>query len=226
MKMMIIKEVLRCDQGKMNYGVAHPENYEGLPLLVYLHGAGERGEKLDHVYLHAIPKLLKEGREFPAVVLYPQCPGPFIWNNMVKELKELIDLVAAEYGIEKDRIMLTGSSMGGYGTWETAMCYPEYFAAIAPVAGGGVAWRALKLRKMPIKTYHGSVDTVVTPLQSEIMVEAVHNSGGKAELVYLEGLGHNDGIDEAYRNTDLIEWLLSHRRTDFSHIPELCEEMF
>ena len=223
---MNIKVYEKNENRTMNYGVAFPDNYQGLPLLIYLHGAGERGENLDHVYRHGIPKLLREGREFPAVVLYPQCPGPFIWNNMVKELKAIIDSVVEEYGIEKDRIMLTGSSMGGYGTWEMGMCYPEYFAAIAPVAGGGVAWRALKLRKMPIKTYHGSVDKAVTPLQSEIMVEAVNNTGGNAELVYLEGFDHNDGIDEAYRNTDLVEWLLSHRRTDFSHIPELCEEMF
>jgi len=223
---MNIKIYEKNEARTMNYGVAYPDSYEGLPLLIYLHGAGERGENFDHVYLHAIPKLILEGREFPAVVLYPQCPGPFIWNNMVKELKCIIDSVVAEYGIEKDRIMLTGSSMGGYGTWEMAMCYPEFFAAIAPVAGGGVAWRALKLRKMPIKTYHGSIDTAVTPLQSEIMVEAVNREGGRAELIYLEGFEHNDGIDEAYRNTDLVEWLLSHRRTDFEHIPELCEEMF
>lgn len=223
---MNIKVYEKNENRTMNYGVAFPDNYEGLPLLVYLHGAGERGENLDHVYRHGIPKLLREGREFPAVVLYPQCPGPFIWNNMVKELKVIIDSVVEEYGIEKDRIMLTGSSMGGYGTWEMGMCYPEFFAAIAPVAGGGVAWRGLKLRNMPVKTYHGSIDSVVTPLQSEIMVDAVNATGGKAELVYLEGMGHNDGIDFAYRNTDLVEWLLSHRRTDFSHIPELCEEMF
>ncbi len=224
--MMNIKVYEKNENCSMNYGVAYPENYEGLPLLVYLHGAGERGEQFEHIYLHAIPKLIREGREIPAVVLYPQCPGPFIWNNMVKELKAIIDKVAEEYHIQKDRIVLTGSSMGGYGTWETAMCYPEYFAAIAPVAGGGVAWRAAKLRKMPIKTYHGSVDSTVTPLQTEIMVEAVNVNGGKAELVYLEGFGHNDGIDEAYRNTDLIDWLLSHRRTDWEHIPEICEEMF
>ncbi len=210
----------------MNYGVAYPDNYKDLPLLVYLHGAGERGTQFDHIYLHAIPKLLREGREFPAVVLYPQCPAPFIWNNMVKELKEIIDIVVKEYDIKPDRILLTGSSMGGYGTWETAMCYPEFFAAIAPVAGGGVAWRTAKLKNMPIKTYHGSIDTVVEPIQSELMVRAVNNEGGNAELIYLDNMGHNDGIDYAYRNTDLIDWLLSHRRTDFTHIPEICEEMF
>ena len=210
----------------MNYGVAYPDNYKDLPLLVYLHGAGERGAQFDHIYLHAIPKLIREGREIPAVVLYPQCPAPFNWNNMGKELKEIIDIVVKEYDIKPDRILLTGSSMGGYGTWEAAMCYPEFFAAIAPVAGGGVAWRTAKLKNMPVKTYHGSIDTVVEPIQSELMVRAVNNEGGNAELIYLDNMGHNDGIDYAYRNTDLIDWLLSHRRTDFTHIPEICEEMF
>lgn len=219
---------LYLQEGKypMNYGVFYPDNYKDLPLLIYLHGAGERGTQYSHIYAHAIPKLIKEGMEIPAVVLCPQCPAPFIWNNMVKELKDIIDKVAEEYEIKKDRILLTGSSMGGYGSWEMAMCYPETFAAIAPVAGGGVAWRAAKLRNMPIKTYHGSIDSVVTPLQSEVMVDAVNSSGGKAELVYLSGLEHNSGIDYAYRNTDLLEWLLAQRRTDFSHIPEICEEMF
>ena len=83
---MNIKVYEKNENRTMNYGVAFPDNYEGLPLLVYLHGAGERGENFDHVYRHGIPKLLREGREFPAVVLYPQCPGPFIWNNMVKEM--------------------------------------------------------------------------------------------------------------------------------------------
>ena len=79
---------------------------------------------------------------------------------------------------------------------------------------------------MPVKTYHGSIDTVVEPIQSELMVRAVNNEGGNAELIYLDNMGHNDGIDYAYRCTDLIDWLLSHRRTDFTHIPEICEEMF
>ncbi len=68
---------------------------------------------------------------------------------MVKELKAIIDSVMNKYGISRDRVVLTGSSMGGYGTWEMAMCYPEMFAAIAPVAGGGVAWRTGKLVKTP-----------------------------------------------------------------------------
>ena len=223
---MNIKTYLSNDENKMNYGVAFPNNYKDLPLIVYLHGAGERGRNFEHVFRHAIPKLIKEGREINAVVLFPQCPAQFIWNNMVKELKVIIDNVAKEYGILKDRIVLTGSSMGGYGTWETAMCYPETFAAIAPVAGGGVMWRTGKLKNVPVLAYHGEIDSIVLPSQSQIMVEYTIKNGGTAELNVLNGLEHNDGIDYAYRETDLIERLISYRKSDFIHIPEPFEEYF
>lgn len=227
--MMLIRTIISQSDDVMNYGIALPNdisNYDALPLLVYLHGAGERGNNFDHVYRHGIPKLLKEGKEYPAVILFPQCPAPYIWNNVVQELKRLIDRIVQEYGIQKDRIVLTGSSMGGYGTWEMAMCYPETFAAIAPVAGGGVVWRAVKLKNVPVLAYHGETDTLVPPSQSEILVERTNENGGAATLHILSGLGHNDGIDYAYRETNLIERLLAYRKSNFDHVPELCEELF
>ena len=224
--MMNIKTNIATDGTNMNYGVAFPDNYKDLPLLVYLHGAGERGTNFEHIYRLGIPKLIKEGREIDAVVLFPQCPGPFIWNNMVKELKSLIDAVAEEYGVLKDRIVLTGSSMGGYGAWETAMCYPETFAAIAPVAGGGVVWRTKKLKDVPVLAFHGEIDLVVPVSQSQVMVDYTVQNGGIAELNILNGYGHNDGIDYAYRETNLIERLISYRKHSFGHVFEPCEELF
>lgn len=223
---MKIKTYISNNDGQMNYGVAHTDDYTDLPLLIYLHGAGERGRNFEHIYRHGIPKLIKEGREINAVVLFPQCPGEFIWNNMVKELKTIIDSVIEEYGISRDRVLLTGSSMGGYGTWEMAMCYPEMFAAVAPVAGGGVVWRTGKLLKTPVLAYHGENDSVVPMSQSEIMVNFTNCHGGVAELHIIKEKGHNDGIDYAYRETDLIHRLLSYRKFDFAHIPEPCEEIF
>lgn len=223
---MIRKEYLKQNENEMNYLVFTPKNTKDLPLVIYLHGAGERGEKIEHILRHGLPRLIDEGREYPAVVLCPQCPRQFIWNNVVADLKKIIDKIIAEYEIKPDRVLLTGSSMGGYGTWETAMTYPETFAAIAPVAGGGVAWRTTRLKNIPIRAYHGSADTCVEPIQSELMVKAVNQNGGNAELIVLDGFEHNDGIDEAYRNTDLMEWLLRHRKTDFSRVPEFCEEWF
>lgn len=203
-----------------------PENSKGAPLIIYLHGAGERGENIEHLYKHGIPKLINEKKEFPAIILCPQCPAEFVWNNVVKELKSMIDKVVLEYSVLPDRISITGSSMGGFGTWEMALTYTAFFAAAAPVAGGGLSWRAPNLRKTPIIAYHGSIDTAVPLIYSELMVNSTNKSGGKAELVVLENLGHNDGIDYAYRNTDLIEKLINARRTDFEPVPEFLSSMF
>ena len=86
----------------MNYGVFYPENYKDLPLLIYLHGAGERGLEYDHLYRHGVPRLINEGREIPAVVLCPQCPADRVWDNVVTELKEIIDTVAEQFSIKPD----------------------------------------------------------------------------------------------------------------------------
>ena len=211
---------------RMNYVVYYPDNYSGLPLLIYLHGAGERGLTVEHLTRHGVPRLIAEGREIPAVVLCPQCPAQFVWDNVVSELKAIIDHVVEEYQIERDRICITGSSMGGFGTWAMAATYRSFFSAAAPVAGGGLPWCGPQLVRLPIRAYSGDLDEVVPVKCSEMMVEAVKQSGGTASMTYLHGFGHNDGIYEAYANTDLIDWLLAQRRTDFSYIPCVCEEFF
>lgn len=212
---------------KLGYILSIPEERrQDLPLLIYLHGAGERGTRLDHVQVHAIPKLIRAGAEIPAIVLCPQCPAAYVWNNVVADLKQLIDEIVLEFGILPDRICITGSSMGGYGTWEMGLTYRNFFSALAPVAGGAMAWRASNLRTTPIRTWHGDLDDAVTIANSIEMVEAVNRTGGCAVLETLKGFGHNDGIDEAYSNTDLIPWLLKQRRTDYSYVPEVCEGMF
>lgn len=210
----------------MNYEVFYPDEYTGLPLLVYLHGAGERGENLSHVYRHAIPQMIQEGQEIPAVVLCPQCPGWLVWDNVVPNVKGIIDRVMGEFSIPKDRVCITGSSMGGFGTWMMGKTYPSFFSAIAPVAGGGMSWRTAKLRTTPVLAVHGNADDTVPLIYSQLMVDGVNEAGGQAELMVLDGFGHNDGIDYAYRNTELIPWILAQRRTEFDYVPEFCEEMF
>ena len=197
-----------------------------LPLLVYLHGAGERGTNRSHLYRHAVPRLIGEGKEIPAVVLCPQCPTEYVWNNLVRELKEVIDETVQRYEIDQERIALTGSSMGGFGAWEMGMTYPTYFSVLAPVAGGGLAFRASNLRTTPVWAFHGTADTVVESVYSELMVDAVNRNGGNALLKRLEGFGHNDGIDYAYRHTGLIQWCLQERRTNFEAVPEFLNEWF
>ena len=213
----------------INYRIYTPEQTEGLPLLIYLHGAGERGDTpdvLSHIERHGIPRLIAEGRELPAVVLCPQCPTAFVWDNIPDTVRALIDLVTAEYRTPADRILLTGSSMGGYGTWMLGMTYPTLFAGIAPISGGAMSWRASNLRSTPVFAVHGACDTLVPPACSQMPVSAVKAAGGYAEFILLDDKGHNDAIDYAYRNSTVIEWLLSQKRTDFSPVPEFCSECF
>lgn len=210
----------------MNYKVFYPDNYKDLPLIVYLHGAGERGKNISHLYRHGLPKLINEGKEFNAVILCPQCPEQYVWDNVVERTKRIIDHVAADYEIKIDRICITGSSMGGFGTWMMAKTYPSFFARIAPVAGGGMSWRTPKLKTTPVLAIHGVEDEIVPIIYSHLMVDGVNSNGGNAEIIELDGLGHNDGIDFAYRNTKLMDWLAKQRRTNFEYNPEICEEIF
>ncbi len=214
----------------LGYQLYLPEQFtKELPLLIYLHGAGERGEcteQLEHLERHGVPCMIREGREIPAIVLCPQCPEMFVWNNVVREVKSLIDRIVREYHVLKDRILLTGSSMGGYGTWEMGITYPNFFAAIAPVAGGGMQWRAQKLITTPVLAYHGEMDDVVEAVNSEMMVKQVQKFSGNAELHILPGLGHNEGIYDAYKNQKLIDWILVQRRTNFDPVEEVASGCF
>ena len=224
--MNFVKKVYDNGKIKMNYGVYTPENYNELPLIVYLHGAGERGEEFSHLERHGISRLLSEGKEYPAVILTPQCPAQFVWDNVVTNVKEIIDTVVDEYGIKKDRISITGSSMGGFGTWMMGLTYNNFFAGIDPVAGGSMSWRMQNLKTTPVYAFHGDKDTLVPPIYSELCVNAVNANGGNAKLEILENYGHNDGINYAYEHTDLIDWLILQRRTDFSKVPEFCSHLF
>ena len=208
----------------LSYEVFFPKDYfekeQNLPLMIFLHGAGERGANIDDVNTYALPRLIVEGLELPAVVLCPQCPWEFVWDNVVKELKALIDETVKNFNIQDDRICLTGASMGAFGTWTMAMCYPTFFSAIAPVAGGGMSWRTPNLKTTPVLAVHGDIDTVVPLVYSQLMVDAVEENGGDAKLIVLENFDHGRGIEYAYEHTELLSWILAQRREDFAPLAE------
>lgn len=197
-----------------------------MPLLVYLHGAGERGTKLEHLYRHGLPKLIEEGRTYDAIVLCPQCPAYAVWDNVPVRLKYTIDQVVQKYNIKKDRILCTGSSMGGFGTFMMGMSYRNFFAGIAPVAGGGMSWRADNLETTPVYVIHGDADLVVPVQYCLMMVAAMEEKNIQHKVTIYEGSDHGDSIDKAYRDGHMIEWLLQQRRSDFSYVPETAESIF
>ena len=150
-------------------------------------------------------KTLKE-KEFPCIFVMPQCPSDSFWAARVESIIKFIEQLTDEYNVDKNRIYLTGLSMGGYGTWFTAMARPDLFAAIAPVCGGGMAWNADVL-DMPIWVFHGADDTVVLPSQSDEMVAKLKELGKDVKYSRIDGVGH-DVWENAY-NEELINWLIS-----------------
>lgn len=190
---------------------SHGVKDKKMPLIIQLHGAGERGfgkEDLDKVDIHGLSKYLKDAQH-ECIVAMPQCPPDTFWAARVESIVKFIYQLVSEYNIDEDRIYLAGLSMGGFGTWYTAMARPDLFAAIAPICGGGMAWNA-EVLKMPIWAFHGDADTIVSVNQSDEMVSKLEELGLDITYTRLEGVGHN-AWDYAC-NKELVEWLLSKKR--------------
>lgn len=200
---------------ELNYWLYLPKDYanenEKWPLMIFLHGAGERGSDINRVKLHGPPKLIEAGRDFEFIIASPQCPANQWWTNRVEHVMALIDEIVDTYQVDENRIYLTGLSMGGFGTWTIASVYPERFAAIAPICGGGQPYLAGSLKNVPVWAFHGADDPVVPLRRSQEMVEAVNRTGGTAKLTVYPGVQH-DSWTETYNNDKLYEWLLSHSK--------------
>lgn len=197
--------------GNLYYIVDIPENLKGkekLPVLVFLHGAGERGKDYELLKKQGIPRYLKEGtlKNDSHIILCPQCPTEYIWASIAPVIRDFIKEMLYEYKADAERVSITGISMGGYGTWEMSMLCPDMFKKIAPVCGGGTPWRT-QLIKADIRTFHGDKDTVVPIENSYMMVEACKKNGKNIEFTVFPGVDHNSW-DPAYTTTDVIEWLM------------------
>jgi predicted peptidase len=197
---------------KMNYLLFLPEGYDKgdkqWPLIMFLHGAGETGSDLDLVKKHGPPKIVETKKDFPFIVLSPQSPR-LGWDTGV--LTALLDEVVAKYRVDRDRVYLTGLSMGGYGTWALAAEHPDRFAALVPICGGGDPGRAKKLKDIPIWVFHGARDGAVPLKNSERMVEALKAVGGNVKFTVYPNAGH-DSWTESYNNPKLYTWLLEQKR--------------
>ena len=203
-----------------NYLLYLPPDYKAQaknrwPLMLFLHGAGERGTNLSAVAVHGPPKLVKQRRDFPFIIVSPQCPAGERWSN--ETLLALLEDITRKYRVDTNRIYLTGLSMGGYGTWSLGIAHPNKFAAIAPICGGGetipilIANTAKKeqLKSLPVWAFHGAKDPVVKLEESEKLVEALKRIGSRnVELTVYPEATH-DSWTETYNNPKLYEWFLS-----------------
>lgn len=179
------------------------------PLILFLHGASERGDNLELVKRHGPPKLAEEGKEFRFIIVSPQCPEGQWWSTEL--LNRLMDNITGEYRVDEDRIYLTGLSMGGFGTWDLASAYPDRFAAIAPICGGSHPELAWNMRHIPVWVFHGAKDEVVPVGLSEIMVKALKKYNPEVMLTIYPEAQH-DSWTETYNNPELYKWFLQHKK--------------
>lgn len=197
---------------QMNYLLNLPKDYDkqdSWPLLLFLHGAGERGDDLELVKVHGPPKLISQGKQFPFIVVSPQCPKDRWWEPI--ELLALLDEVSSKYKVDADHISVTGLSMGGFGSWRLAFHAPNRFAAIAPICGGGEKYWAKQFAHLPVWAFHGVKDTGVPLERSQIMIDELKKHGATPKLTVYPEAGH-DSWTETYDNPELYKWLLEQRR--------------
>ena len=182
------------------------------PLVFFLHGAGEWGENLEDVARHGFLQHVREsGKEYPFIIVAPQCPAHQYWGCFTESLLAFLDYICESLPIDKERVYLTGLSMGGTGTWMLAMAAPERFAAIAPICGTGIYWFGEALVDIPIMIYHGDYDEIVPLSESISMVNSVNKRGGNAQIEICYGLGHN-AWDVAYSGDRLMNWFLQYKK--------------
>jgi len=209
---MVVSLTAQC-----NYLLYLPEGYEddeqAWPLVLFLHGAGERGDDLNRVRQWGPPKLVEEGKQFPFVLVSPQCPEKEWWSSdfQAAVLGGLLEAVIAEHRVDEDRVYVTGLSMGGYGSWRLAAEYPDRIAAIVPICGGGDPESAPRMKDVPVWAFHGTADGVVKPEESEVMVNALNACGGDTRITLYPETHHNSWT-ATYANPEVYKWLLSHTR--------------
>jgi predicted peptidase len=161
---------------------------------------------------------VKQGQAFPFIIVSPQCPAGQQWDNDV--LLALLDDIEKHYRVDTSRVYLTGLSMGGYGTWSLGLKYPERFAAIVPICGGGdpLAFRltdpkkAEAIKSLGIRAFHGAKDPTVPVAESERMVDALKKIGCKEVELTIYPDAQHDSWTETYNNPKVFEWLLAHQR--------------
>ena len=210
-----INKCVEIDGKEYRYVVYVPREYdpdEAWPFVLFLHGAGERGKDgLLQTEVGLGRAIRRNPGRFPCIVAMPQCPSGVWWDSAVKEVEISSAVTLREYNIDRERIYLTGISMGGYGTWIYGAKKTDVFAALMPVCGGGHVEDAPTLATIPVWAFHGADDEVVDPEESRKMVEAVRSAGGTVKYTEFENTGHNSW-DDAYGEAKHIKWLLKQRR--------------
>jgi predicted peptidase len=203
----------------------NPGAEEKFPLVVFLHGAGERGNDNESQLKH-ISNLFLDTRnrgKYPCYVVAPQCPKNEVWADYSGRpesnratthpsgmVMKLIERLANDYRIDKNRIYLTGVSMGGFGTWTLLASHPNMFAAAIPICGGGNSKNASTIKHIPLWAFHGAKDEIVKPENSRKMIKALHDAGGIPGYTEYPDIEHDSWV-QAYQEPHLLPWLFKQK---------------
>ena len=201
------------------------------PLVLFLHGAGERGDDNRKQLVHGAAEFASDEvmAQYPCFVVAPQCPSGQQWvdtpwsadrhtmpakpSEPMRLTLELVEKLKSELPVDEERIYVTGLSMGGFGTWDAIQRSPRVFAAAAPVCGGGDTALAERIKEVPIWAFHGDTDTVVKPQRSRDMIAAIKAAGGSPRYTEYPKTGH-DSWKATYANRELYAWMFAQRRAD------------
>jgi predicted peptidase len=216
----------------LNYRIYIPKDIDPekrYPLVLFFHGAGERGNDNSRQLIHGAQDILAYTKtsETPAIIIAPQCPEGQQWVNTPwsalshtmpakpsKSMQLAIDLLNESIKtlpMDKNQVYAAGLSMGGFGTWDIIQRYPDLFAAAIPVCGGGDIAQAPNLTKLPIWAFHGGADTTVKTVRSRDMIDAIKKAGGKPKYTEYEGVGH-DAWSRTFSNDDVMNWMFSQKK--------------
>ena len=201
----------------LKYNIYFPDNYYDsdtkFPLVLFLHGAGERGDDLRLVEKHGIPKMINNGIKFPFITVAPQCPKFQYWSEPVnvKTLLLLVEEIIKKNKVDIERIYATGLSMGGYGTLAIAKERPDLFSAIIPVCGGLDTTDIERLKDIPIWLFHGAEDKVVPVENSELIYDLLKPINPEIKITIYKGINHNSW-EMTYNNQNIYDWMLKYKK--------------
>jgi predicted peptidase len=220
------------EQGELNYRLFTPADYDAnrkYPLVIFFHGAGERGEDNAKQLVHGMQDFSGDEvqKKYPCFIVAPQCPNGQQWVNVPWSAAEhtmpekpanslglsleVLGALQKEFSIDANRVYVTGLSMGGYATWDIIQRRPDLFAAAAPICGGGDEKGAKAMAKLPIWAFHGDQDTAVKPERSRSMIAAIKAAGGAPKYTEYEKTGH-DSWSRTYRDPEFYAWLFKQVR--------------
>ena len=221
-----------ADEGKLHYRLLRPKDYDPkqkYPLVLFLHGAGERGDDNSKQLVHAMNDFASDEimAKYPAFVIAPQCPTGKRWVEVdwsadshtmpaepsvpLRQALQIVKDLQKEFSVDADRLYITGLSMGGYGVWDAIQRHPDLFAAAAPVCGGGDPAFAKQIARIPIWAFHGAEDTAVKPKRSREMIAAIEAAGGKPKYTEYPKVGHNSWAP-TYSDPALYAWLFAQKK--------------